>query len=127
MPWTMTRPADKRTTLAIRSTGLPGGAIRHDQGVVHIGIPTLQNCPANLAARVYSIAPPAGRAQFLNIVLCPALTDEMFHSLKTRPGRIRFKGIWCGTQTSKRPGSDETISLNFEPFLQIPFQRSNLR
>ena len=75
-------PADKRATLAIRSTGLPVWAgLRHDQGVVRIGVPTLQNCPANLAARVYSIAPPAGRAQFLNIVLCPALTDEMFHSL----------------------------------------------
>jgi hypothetical protein len=96
-------PADKRNYVGIRSTGLPVGAgLRHDQGVVYAGVPRLQNCPANLAARVYSIASPAGRAQFLNVVLCTALTDEMFHSPKSRPWRNRFKGIWCGTQTHAR-------------------------
>src|ERR1700676_1394273 len=90
MPWTMTCPAADR----IRSTGLPVWAgLRHDQGIVYARVPRLQNCPANLAARVYSIASPAGRAQFLNVVLCTALTDEMFHSPKSRPWRNRFKGI----------------------------------
>jgi hypothetical protein len=71
-----------------------GAGLRHDQGIVYAGVPRLQNSPANLAARVYSIPSPAGRAQFLNVVLCTALTDEMFHSSKSPPWAYRFTGIW---------------------------------